>query len=223
VCHGPSQCPGGGDAVCVVCGDDALHYPDEGVSVCGNQAWAAFNGSDCGRSCTDGSICVKEFSGGASYFCAPFDLGILFAQNGGGDRVRYADMGLWTGAPLPEPSTCPAIAAPQLCGANCGPCPPGETCTGRSPKHPYGFCGPRSYEACAVSPHSCGDPGSGCMTYTVEPQAQMLANQWGICRETEALHVRRCVFSKETAEFPERGAAEFPEPSPLARSALACV
>ena len=151
------------------------------LDVCVTEAWAAFGASACDEGCVDGSICVAEFDVDRSAFgCAPFDLGVLFAKNGGSDRVRYADMGAWSGQPLPIPSTCPTIAGVQVCGGDCAPCSGAERCTGRSPLHPYSFCVPKNTGGpCSVG-KGC-QTGVGCFTYTVEAPVQALANTRGMC------------------------------------------
>ena len=50
----------------------------------------------------DGDICIYRG------LFAPFDLGALMADNGNTAVLSYADHGIWTGASLPIPSSCPA-------------------------------------------------------------------------------------------------------------------
>jgi hypothetical protein len=111
--------------------------------------------------------------------CAPFDLGVLYAKAGYAERVRYADWGLFTGEPLPEPTSCPSVEGVLLCGGNCGGCPPETTCTGRSPLHPYGICAPA--DDCSPPEGQWCGPGLGCFIWTVEPEAQALADRLGYC------------------------------------------
>jgi hypothetical protein len=192
VCYGPSDCSNSqANGGCQSCSN----IPSTAVVGCVNSALIAYGeASDpCSHPCSDGSICVawygaSDSASDASFFCAPYDLGVLFAQNGGADRVRYLDMGLWTGDPLPEPRTCPTVPGVSICGGNCGLCPQGETCTGRSPLHPYGFCAVGGGGACPaagaptnVVPYGGCGSGQGCLNFTVEPTAQALANEWGIC------------------------------------------
>jgi hypothetical protein len=180
VCKGPESCSTGG--TCQSCSNTASTE----VVACTNEALASFNqtANECGSPCLDGSICVALLDD-ATFFCAPFEMGVLFAQNGGSNRARYADMGLWTGQELPLPTTCPTVDGLQLCGGNCGPCPGGQLCTGRSPLHPYSFCVPPYRFPCSLGSHNCGvdagTQGQGCLTFTVEPEAQSLADRWGIC------------------------------------------
>lgn len=180
VCNGPQSCPTGG--ACQSC----ANITSTEVVACLNDALASFNATanTCGSPCLDGSICVAWMDD-KTYMCAPFEMGVLFAQNGGSNRARYVDMGLWTGDALPLPATCPAVDGLQLCGGNCGPCPSGQLCTGRSPLHPYSFCVPPNRFACARGSHNCGvdagTQGQSCLTFTVQTDAQALADQWGIC------------------------------------------
>ncbi len=110
---------------------------------------------------------------------APFDLGMLLAQNGGAARARYADLSLWTGDAIPDPPSCPDLGGAQPCGGSCGACAQsGATCVGRSPLHPVGVCDPKQSEPCPAV--SCG-ANNGCFTYVVQPEAQADADQAGIC------------------------------------------
>jgi hypothetical protein len=183
VCRGPASCSTG-SSTCSVCADDLFGMPSPpgSLSVCANPAWQATSGKSCGSFCSDGSICVSELSGAPdSFFCAPYDLGVLFAQNGASDRVRYADMATWTGAPLPIPSTCPPLSGIQICGADCGTCPQDEACTGRSPLHPYGFCGPPNSGPCDPTVTGSCPTGLSCFVFQVDAPAQAEANKYGLC------------------------------------------
>ena len=133
-----------------------------------------------------GFVCVACDDGYPTlYSSVEYDMGVLFANNGGADRVRYADFGLWTGAPLPEPANCPAMMVAQVCGGNCGGCNAASTCHGRSPLHPYGFCEPdlaMINDDCNLSKGVlCKSPADKCFTYTVETAAQDVANQNSFC------------------------------------------
>jgi hypothetical protein len=182
VCGGPDGCAQD-SAACGTCGfaiGNGPPPPANVVNACVNAVLGEYGPSNgCWNACSDGSICVDEFDKG-SFSCAPYDLGVLFAKNGAGDRVRYADMGLWTGAALPEPSSCPGVTGLQVCGGNCGPCPTGQTCTGRSPLHAYGFCVPTDPGGPCDADAGCGS-GQGCFTFKVEASAQALANSNGMC------------------------------------------
>jgi hypothetical protein len=112
----------------------------------------------------------------------PFNLGVLFVNAGEADRVRYADLGLFTGDPLPIPEACPRLGIP-ICGGACGGCPGEDLCTGRSPLHPYGICVPPVSGQC--SPMSNCGTGKACFTYLVEPAAQAIADDWGYCLPTD--------------------------------------
>ncbi len=129
----------------------------------------------------EGQICVRDFAVG-TFSAAAFDVGVLFASNDAGVRVRYADMGEWTGDPLPVPATCPQVTGFQLCGPGCGACPTGQICIGRSPLHPNGHCvAPSPPPFCGLTdagPVGC-DAGQSCFTYTVQPQVQREADEYG--------------------------------------------
>ena len=188
VCGGSSLCSATSSA-CQQCGltvgSGSGGSTDGPVTACTNAAWATFDGPACDDACDDGSICVAEFKPNI-FYCAPFDLGVLFAENGGSNQVRYADMGLWTGDALPLPSSCPSIPGIQVCGGNCGPCPGTQACTGRSPLHPYSFCVPKNTGGPCDAGTGCAGPGGvdagiGCFTYKVEAAAQALADKEGMC------------------------------------------
>lgn len=126
----------------------------------------------------DGDICI-DVQG--VWLGAKYDEGVLFAMNGAGAMARYADFGLWSGATLPVPSDCPSVTGFQLCGPQCGSCPTGRVCTGRSPLHPYGICG-QDYR-CGTGYGGCPAEQS-CFTYVVQPEAQAVADAWGFCLPT---------------------------------------
>lgn len=112
-----------------------------------------------------------------------FSGGLFLLQHGQGDRVAYADRGLFTGAPLPEPSACPSLSAGQVCGGLCGGCPVGQICTGRSPLHPFGICVTDDLNECRHPPEknwTCSSTKS-CFVFTVEAERQALANRTGFC------------------------------------------
>jgi hypothetical protein len=132
---------------------------------------------------TDGQVCFEMAAdaGFAWVRTGAFDLGLLFLRNGAADRVRYADFGLFDGTPLPEPTTCPTLNAARICGGNCGGCAPNEFCHGRAPLHPFGFCVPKTPSWCtAANPSACPN-GSGCFIFKVQPIAQPLADNEGLC------------------------------------------
>lgn len=176
LCKGAYNCPAGEHCHCK--GAD-----DAGPGVC--ERW--FVPPDrhryfdsCGT-CPDGDICAA-WLGGDTFFCAPYEAGVLYAKNGAPDRVRYADFGSWTGDPLPLPTGCPDLGFP-ICGGNCGACPSG-VCTGRSPLHPYGLCvpvdPPGSHPGGSCGGGSCPS-GWGCFTYKVQAEAQKVADENGFC------------------------------------------
>lgn len=136
---------------------------------------------------SDGHICVllTIVATTLGWVDAPFELGQLLAANGSADRVRYADLGSWTGEPIPEPSSCPDLGNVRACGGMCGGCTTGEVCVGRSPLHPVGFCDTNHFGECSASPHQghpgCTTPGDECFVYVVQPEAQAVADDAGKC------------------------------------------
>lgn len=114
----------------------------------------------------------------------PFEATQVVTRFGGGERLAYADRGLWTGAALPTPISCPPPSAGvQLCGGGCGGCPSDQLCTGRSPKHPWGICVDIDAFICAVGNTTnkrCAS-GEGCFSFVVEPEHQAFANETGFC------------------------------------------
>ena len=180
VCDGPNACAHGA-CDCPVTGKDspnAVHacYDSPGFAAANGCKWA-----------NDGFICVApDDSAPDFFFDAEFDMGVLFASNGAADRVRYADFGLWTGAALPEPVTCPTLTSAKLCGGNCGGCPGSFICHGRAPLHPYGFClptaGPSASDTCDLSKNiACSGTQDKCFAFTVEASAQAVADGNSVC------------------------------------------
>jgi hypothetical protein len=178
VCNGPASCPNVGPT----CPGGCFGHSKDYLAACADFL-KGMGYRSCNDQCPDGTICVQSSGPGLDPFdCAPFELGVLYSKNDAGDRVRYADMGTWTGEPLPEPSTCPAVDGIRICGGNCGGCPPGNECTGRSPLHPYGFCAPRApTPGCVPAKSACNDTGHSCFAFKVQPEAQARANLYGIC------------------------------------------
>jgi hypothetical protein len=113
----------------------------------------------------------------------PFDVGQLFASNGAVDRVRYADWSAWTGAALPNPSSCPAFSAFSTCGGSCAPCSTGLTCTGLSPTHAYGVCVDAStpQEFCDTQQGWVCPSGDACVVFQDDAQDQPFADHAGFC------------------------------------------
>lgn len=138
-----------------------------------------------GSPCADGQVLIEAYVQGA-WNCLPFDVGQLFTDNGAADRVRYADWSAWTGEALPLPTTCPKFSGFSICGGNCGPCGSGNICTGRSPKHPYGFCFPDTTQlpGCGSTDWTCPS-GQSCVVFA-DPGDQALADQAGLCVSTTA-------------------------------------
>lgn len=176
ICGGRTPCPSG-DPQCDLC----QWAPPEDVGLCPDTF--ARTTQDCDDGCDDGSICLG-ISTLFSFQCAAYSLGALYAKYTTDvfGRVRYADLGLWTGTPLPEPGSCPTFAELRICGANCGGCQTGEVCTGRSPLHPYGYCLKKLTNVCRLDGTiKCKDPGTACFVFKVEPTAQPVADSYGHC------------------------------------------
>lgn len=129
----------------------------------------------------DAAITAKS-----SLYDIAYSGGVFLAQHGQADRVAYADRGVFTGEPLPTPSTCPTLPQGQVCGAACGGCPVGQLCTGRSPLHPYGMCVPDAHSFCrypAEQNYVC-KPDEDCFIFTVQAERQDFANATGFCLPT---------------------------------------
>lgn len=163
-CEGCYSSPTGSDAA-TLCGNAALPHPP-------GPALAS-----------DGQVYVEGLPEPV-WDAFPFDVGELFASNGLADRVRYADWSAWSGDALPTPTSCPTFASFTICGGNCGPCATGDVCTGRSPKHPYGFCVPSATWQGCFRPGGCG--AQGCLVFAVSASDQPLADRNGICMDYTA-------------------------------------
>lgn len=187
ICHGPNDCPAD-QGTCGICAGDFHATEKAAISFCINDAMVAFGARQCFK-CPDGGVCgvsLGELSLRlGSFNCLPIDIAQLYDAAGYGHYARYADYGLWTGDPLPSPSTCPIIEGVTLCGPGCGDCPTGELCTGRSRLHPHSFCLPEDAGSCSADGLDDCPPGEGCFKYTVEPEAQPLADQHGYCLEMD--------------------------------------
>jgi len=174
VCGGTNSCNVG--CVC-----NAQTTPN-GLGVCVTGP-SPYSGVDCTPG-LDGHVCssMKTADGSVFWVDTAYDFGVLLAQNGGAASVRYADLSLWTGDPLPTTMNCPNVGA-AVCGAGCGDCTGGWTCVGRSPIHPIGVCDPDQSSPCGANPSVdtlCPAP-NGCFSFTVQASAQSDANIAGIC------------------------------------------
>jgi len=129
-------------------------------------------------------VCLDYYQAGVSPaldLCQPWSAGVLFAQNGAADRVHYSDFASWTGADVPR-LPCPATTGGAvLCGGSCGECPSSETCTGRSPLHPFGWCTTRPLSQCSPGKLKCSYSNYACFTYAVQSGAQAYADSNGYC------------------------------------------
>jgi hypothetical protein len=192
ICGSGTGCSvGGGRPGCAFCVPPAC-TPDGspwcgGVGLC-QATFDAIGHHGC-PVCDDESACYTVLGGSGTYpdlACIPFSLAVLlspYVQDP--DKLRYADLGRWDARALPSQATCPVPAGFQVCGGACGTCSPGQRCVGRSPRHPYGFCVDDLTDWChSDGSHKCTAPGTGpfgCFIFTVEPEAQPIANQYGIC------------------------------------------
>ena len=189
VCHGSNACPA--DDTCN-CQDNFFNpnSPNPQLSICTSTIGNILSIHDCRLGCADGEFCVVLTVSSANpqarpYVCVPEELAQLYQANGGADRVRYADWSDWTNAPLPNPSACPAVSGFSICGGSCPTCGLGELCTGRSPLHPYSLCIPDKNAYCTKAKPGC-PAGQSCFLFTVEPDAQSLADAAGYCMPTAA-------------------------------------
>lgn len=176
VCNGPNACQ---PATSDKCGCGQMGDPNN-LGFCN---LGGFHVPTEGKACDPGDygfICLEEhpYPNVSVYAEADYNLGVLFAQNGAASRVRYADLSLWTGDPIPDPSTCPNLGPNvQPCGGSCGTCPSGQICFGGSPIHPIGYCAPAG--ECSVT--SACNAGQSCFTFVVQAEAQGDADQTGTC------------------------------------------
>ena len=132
----------------------------------------------------DGNV-LYAFPGKSFLVEIPFSGAQFLDAHGEGHRLAYADTGKWTGEPLPLPTACPEVPEVDLCGGNCGGCPAGQLCTGRSPLHPWSFCISETAGNCTpVNRDFQCEVGEGCFTYTVQPEQQPIADGVGICLPT---------------------------------------
>ncbi len=180
VCEGPRHCFPDGGELCPECSLDVLKGFSDAYSlgVCFN-TWnnAGPGGETCGDECVYVQAVTPEL-----WDSFPFDVGYLFTANGGADRVRYADMSFWTGAPLPPIHLCTVEGGVATCGGSCPACAAGRTCTGRSPIHPLGLCVPdRGCNTKVPCPS-----GQSCFSFKVQADAQAIADStYTFCLPTE--------------------------------------
>lgn len=186
ICRGPKNCPD-------TCGCADHRFPSEtanAISFCINQALVDFNtahartdpGPACNASCE--GVCVRD--SGAVFFCVPYEIGVLYAQSGAADWVRYGDLGLWRNEPIPASAgACLTVPGMTLCGPGCGTCAANERCVGRAPLHPTGFCMPAKdiySSSCSAAAAQTDCPAwDKCFTFTVEPAGQAIADEYGYC------------------------------------------
>lgn len=179
ICGTATPCAVLGSPPCQAC-----TFPEAGVSICTDTVVNGFHGS-C-AACGDGLVCIDQSGGTVAnegLVCVDYNLGVLIAKYDAA-LVHYADLGDWTGDPLPKPATCPGVSGFTLCGGNCGGCSAGEVCTGRSPLHPYGFCFDALGERCTADKSVPCDADAGpqsCFVFNVQPDAQPIANDYGKC------------------------------------------
>lgn len=172
VCGGPNHCFTYGGALCTECSlavfknfmDASSAYS---LGVCFNEWHNGEPEAICGDNCVYIQAVLPAF-----WDSFPFDVGYLFAANGAADRVRYADMSFWTGAPLPPIESCTVDGGVATCGGNCPPCAAGRTCTGRSPLHPLGLCVPDV----TCGPKIPCPSGQSCYSFKVQADAQATAD-----------------------------------------------
>lgn len=175
VCGGPNNCAPVG---CYCPPSNAY----DGLNICGVPYKDPTTGNICHPGFSE-RICFGEATDDGGIFVwidAEYDFGVLFSENGGAAHLRYADLGLWTGDPIPDPPACPTMGTIQPCGGSCGACPQGQTCFGRSPLHPVGICRPTDSHDCKAAT-GCGFVGQSCFTYVVQPEAQAVADTMGMC------------------------------------------
>lgn len=159
---------------------DCYSFGSDAAALCQN---AALPHAPLPGIATDGQV-YADGVGDGQWEPFPFEVGELFAGDGLGARVRYADWSSWTGAALPAPTSCPSFANFTICGGNCGRCPTGDICTGRSPGHPYGFCIPSQASGCDETQGWSCPSGQPCAVFSDSAPDQPLANKSGICMDS---------------------------------------
>jgi len=191
ICHGPNGCRCPGVDTCL---DAVPSDSNNAVSVCFNQPLSdyvkAHDNPTWGACVFCEGVCANLIDVAPfPLSCVPYEIGVLYAAAGAGQRVRYADLGLWRDEPIPtNAGACPAIPGFRLCGPGCGTCPgTNERCVGRAPLHPTGVCVGTNAPTCNAT---LASPGCGaseaCFTFTVEPEAQPIADEYGHCFDAGA-------------------------------------
>jgi hypothetical protein len=156
-----------------------------GLAACGN----ASAGFLCYK-CSDGDLCIDFFDvsppPAPDAFASTYEethesIGVMFALNGFGDHVRYADRSAYTETPIPPPPTsCPNVSGLQLCGGACGSCPDKSVCMGRSPLHPYSICVPELQQGTQFDVEQCKRGQPTCFVFEVDSASQPVADQNGV-------------------------------------------
>jgi hypothetical protein len=178
LCGGPNACFLEGGPPCDLCTLDQIRMFDSpyDLGLCDNKASpSAVNVETCDDDC----VYIETFQ--PTFWSAfPLEVGVLFAANGAEDRVRYADLSFYTGQPLPEIASCTAPGSFTVCGGTCPPCAADRICTGRSPLHPLGLCVLKNQDCQPEKNFAC-PAGDGCFVFSVQADAQALANEYGEC------------------------------------------
>lgn len=185
--------------------------PKHDLAVCDQYSGPALDASAFTRGCRlreDGEICVylqdvesqpDPLTSFNRIEGALEGVGFMYHLGGRDDLVRYADRAAYHGVPLPPPPTsCPDTPGLKLCGGACGGCPTNEyTCMGRSPMHPYSLCAftgpawslssPQVWDCVRGDSSGCfdGSVKKSCFVWKVDPVSQPIADQHGICIDTD--------------------------------------
>lgn len=180
VCGGPYHCfPDGG----ALCDDCSLAISDMFTDAYSLGLCISPDLSGTPGLCSDDCVYVQLLDPRVLSHL-PFEVGPLFAANGGGGRLRYADFSAWTGDALPPIPSCTIPGGAQGCGGSCAACAPDRTCTGRSPLHPIGLCVPTTGHGCS-SKEACPG-GQACFAWQTEPDAQADVNSYyAVCLPTK--------------------------------------
>ncbi len=199
VCGGPHHCFPDGGALCEECSLESSEMFTDAYSLglCLTQKISGLPGE-----CWDDCVYVQLIDPRV-LASVPFEVGPLFAANGGGDRVRYADYSPWTGDALPPIPSCVIQGGAQGCGGSCPACAPDRTCTGRSPLHPIGLCVPTIGHGCS-SKEACPS-GQACFAWKTDADAQAdVGFDYAFCLPTQ-----EC---ESAAKMPGGGYCTNPQP-----------